>query len=122
PPLRKRAATAQSNSDVASDRDRETHTPPTTTPQAQGDTPSETDGMSRTVVCTALASDAVESRAPATERHQRDTGPVTTDPTSETDTHESTGGDTGDSADSGDVLMDGESEESEWEGSESSSS
>ncbi|GIQ92723.1 hypothetical protein KIPB_016658, partial [Kipferlia bialata] len=107
-PLRKRAARVQPKSQLATDRDRATYTPPTTTSQEQSDTLSETDGMRRSVGCNpALGAEGVDSVALTTERHSRNMIAMTTDPTSETDTHESSDEDTEDSAAGGDVLMDG---------------
>ncbi|GIQ89398.1 hypothetical protein KIPB_011850 [Kipferlia bialata] len=125
PPRRKRAAVEQPESKVASDRDRETDTPPTTSTQAQGDSLGETENGSSSVGCTTpLGVEIVASDKETTARHKRDkVASAVTDQTSETESHESTDEDTEDSAAGGDVvLMDGESEESEWEGSECSSS
>eukprot|EP00704_Kipferlia_bialata_P013636 g13636.t1 len=108
---------------LASDVDRQTDAPPVTSHQIQGETPSETDGMSRGVGCTTTPGEEGVASAPdTTETHKRDRVGVTTHPTSETESRESTNEDTEDSAAGSDVLMDGESEESEWDGSESSSS
>ncbi|GIQ88097.1 hypothetical protein KIPB_010269 [Kipferlia bialata] len=95
PPLRKRAALVEPKSEPESERDRDTHTPPTPSIQTRVDTSSETDDGSRS---------------------------LTTDTSSETESDDSTDEYTDDSAASGDVLMDGESDEGEGEGSECSSS
>ncbi|GCA65063.1 hypothetical protein KIPB_016131, partial [Kipferlia bialata] len=123
PPLRKRAARVQSESELVRDRDRQRDTPPTTSPHGLSDTQRETeDGSSSVRYTTALGAESVTRAADTEETHKTDSVAMTTDPTSETESHESTDEDTEDSAACGDVSMDGESEESEWEGSESSSS
>ncbi|GIQ92016.1 hypothetical protein KIPB_015539, partial [Kipferlia bialata] len=110
-------------SDPAIDRNRETDTPPATSTQAQGDTQRQTEDKSDTGGCTtALRAEAVTRAADTGETHKNDRVAMSTDHTSETESHESTDEGTENSAAGSDVPMDGESEESAWEGSESSSS
>ncbi|GIQ92397.1 hypothetical protein KIPB_016149, partial [Kipferlia bialata] len=99
PPLRKRAAREQSESEYPSEREGGSDTPPTKYPQAQSDTQTETEDDSSSTGCTtALRAETVTRAADTTETHKRATVAVATDPTSETESHESTDEDTEDSA------------------------